>query len=122
MTCRAATREIVSAGSEGQSHTLQAEPAACLRILLRALLCKMHLHCAMVRGVSIPQKLLLVLNAYSGGIWGECPAKLLQCGEMVPSSKTPLGNCPPNTGVVCDVLGPAEDVSDISALSQAAGK
>lgn len=89
---------------------------------LCALLCELHLLCDLVRGISISQQLWLVLGAHPEGTWEECTANPPQGGETVPSSETPLGSCPPNTGVVHDVLGPAQDVSDMSALSQAAGK
>lgn len=74
------------------------------------------------RRIPISQQLWLTLGAHPGGAWKECPADTLQGGETVPSSKTPLGSCSPSTSVGCDVCSPAQDLPDVPAVSQAAGK
>lgn len=52
---------------------------------------KLHLHCAWVRVISLPQQQWLALVAHPDGTWKGCTAKPLQGAEIAPSSKTPLG-------------------------------
>lgn len=116
-----AARETVPAGSERQSQTLQAERAVCLHFFFSvpcfaSCICTVLWKEAFQSPSSFGWPWVHIL-----GVPGRC-TNPSQGGETGPSSKTPLRSCLPNMGVVRDMVCPVEDVSDVSALLQAAGK